>query len=133
MAGPRAAPVRRSRRGCERVPRYGGSLFTYVAPLLSTTMFAKLACGKVNECPFRGLEELGEKVYRKAERAGERPRRKPEKNRSPLEFRLLTAILKQTGDPERVLSSFNQGVRVGKSGSTCSGSQQPSLAGGAGN
>ena len=78
----------------------------YVAPLLNTTLFARLACGKVDECPFRGLEELRERVYRKFEREGE-------EDRSPLEARLLDAFLKQTDDPERELSSFAQGVRVG--------------------
>ena len=55
----------------------------YAAPLPSTSLFARLACGKVNECPFRDLAELRERVYRRFERAGERPRRKPEEDRSP--------------------------------------------------
>ena len=58
---------------------------------------------KVNECPLRGLEGLREKVYRKLERAGERPRRK----RRPVAPRIQA--------PGRFpqLSSFTQGVRVG--------------------
>ena len=83
----------------------------YVIPLLGSTLFSRLACGKVNECPFRGLEELREKVYQKFEREGEQPRKQPEENRPPLEFRLLDAFLRHTGDPERELSHFAQGVR----------------------
>ena len=68
-----------------------GELREYATPLLDGALFSRLACGKVNEGPFLGREELRETVYQKFEREGERPRKQPEENRSPLEFRLLDA------------------------------------------
>ena len=63
--------------------------------------------------PSEGWKNSEKECTKRFEREGERPRKHPEENRSPLEFRLLDAFLKQTGDPERDLSSFAQGVRVG--------------------
>ena len=85
----------------------------FVVGHLETNLFAKLACSKITECPFDGIEQLRERVYQLFERQGEDPRKKEEDKSSPLEFRLLGAFLRHTGDPERDLPSFAPGVRVG--------------------
>ena len=85
----------------------------FVVKLLDTKVFERLACGKVEECPFgEELRVSREQVYVLFETAGEEPRRKSTDLASPLEFRLLGAFLSQTKDPERGLSDFADGVRV---------------------
>ena len=84
-----------------------------VARHLGSDLFARLACERVKECPFEGIEHLREEVYRLFERQGEEPRKKEEERSSPLEVGLLGAFLRHTGDPEHDLPSFAPGVRVG--------------------
>ena len=86
----------------------------FVVKLLDTTVFERLACGKVKDCPMgEELNVLREQVYQLFETAGEEPRRKITDLASPLEFRLLGAFLSQAKDPERDLPDFADGVRVG--------------------
>ena len=90
-----------------------GLLKQHVVRDLGTDLFARLACGKVKECPFDEIEQLRESVYALFEKQGEEPRKKASEQSSPLEFRLLGAFLKHTGDPERDFPNFASGVRVG--------------------
>ena len=81
---------------------------------LSTDVFARLACGKITDCPFgQAIDNLREQAYSLFEEAGEQPRKKKSDRPSPLEFRLLGAFLKQASDPEKGLADFSEGVRVG--------------------
>ena len=60
----------------------------FVTKQLKTEIFAKLACGRVDSCPFgHMLDELREQVYVLFEQAGEEPRKKKSDRPSPLEFR----------------------------------------------
>ena len=86
----------------------------FVTKQLKTEVFAKLACGRVDSCPFgQKLDELREQVYVLFEQASEEPRKRKSDRPSPLEFRLLDAFLKHTRDPEKGLADFSGGVRVG--------------------
>ena len=72
---------------------------------LKTEIFAKLACGRVDSCPFcHRLDELREEVYVLFEQAGEEPRKKKS---------VLNAFLKHTREPVKGLADFSGGVRVG--------------------
>ena len=89
-------------------------LKSFVSEQMSTDVFARLACGKVEACPFGSeLEVLREQVYELFEKAGENPRRKQTDRPSLIEFRLLGAFLKQAGDAEKQVPDFADGVRVG--------------------
>ena len=49
-----------------------GMLKQYVVRYLGTDLFARLACGKVKECPFDEIEQLREKVYQLFEKTRRR-------------------------------------------------------------
>ena len=86
----------------------------FVTQHLSTDLFAKPACGRIENCPFKeGIVELREEMCRLFQQTGQQPRRRNSDEESPLEIRLLGAFLKSAGDPETDLPSFAEGVRVG--------------------
>ena len=52
-------------------------------------------------------------MYQLSQNKGEQPRERESDEESVLEFRLLSAFLKSAEDPEKDLSFFADGVRVG--------------------
>ena len=52
----------------------------YVARHFGSDLFARLACGKVKECPFEAIEHLREELYRLYERQEEEPRKREQES-----------------------------------------------------
>ena len=115
LCSPGLWPIERRRPpGSPLLCNFSQLLKGFVIKLLDTKVFERLACGKVEDCPFGDeLNVQREQVYRLFETAGEEPRKKNTDLASPLEFRLLGAFLKQAKDPEHDLPDFADGVRVG--------------------
>ena len=62
----------------------------YLTQQLSRSLFARLACGRVEECLFDGeIMRVRETVYRILESEGEDPQKRSEENRWPVEDRLF--------------------------------------------
>ena len=65
----------------------------FAAQHLSTDLFAKLACGRIESCPSgESLRELRDDVCKMFQREGAQPRKRETDEVSHLEFRLLGAF-----------------------------------------